>query len=322
MVHNELFIGIDLGGTTLKGALVNVEGHILEEKSVPTEVAGGVEHVMSRMMGVIRYLVSSAGKVPVTGVGIGCPGQVNVRKGIFHGGPNFPGWKDVALVFEIERRVGIPAVIDNDANLAALGEYAYGGGKGVEDMLLLTLGTGVGGGLILNGELYRGSTDAAGEVGHTVISLDGPECGCGRRGCLEAYVGTKGILNRLREKLERGEVSVLRGKGEATPKDIAEAAAGGDRVAMEVLREIGDLLGIGLANFANLLNVEKIVIGGGVADAGELLLGPARERMEREVLQVVRESVRLVKAELGNLAGRIGAARLAMLDRFRRINHS
>jgi len=314
MLEKELFVGIDLGATNIKGALVNVEGHILEEKSIPTEVDGGVEHVMSRMMGVIRYLVSLAGKVPVTGVGIGCPGQVNVRKGIFHGGPNFPGWKDVPLVFEIERRIGIPVVIDNDANLAALGEYAYGGGKGVENMLLLTLGTGVGGGLILNGELYRGSSDAAGEVGHTVISLDGPLCGCGRRGCLEAYVGTKGILERLREKLEGGRRSVLSGKEEVTPKDIGEAADGGDEVAIEVLRETGELLGVGLANFANILNVEKIVIGGGVADAGELLLGPARERMEREVLKVVRESVRVVKAELGNLAGRIGAARLAMLS--------
>ena len=182
MIGNEMFIGIDLGGTNIKGGLVNSEGNILEEKTVPTEVNSGVEHVLSRMADVIRYLVKSAGKIPILGAGIGFPGQINVKKGLYHEGPNFPGWVNIPVVFELEKRVGIPVVIDNDANLAALGEYAYGGGKGVTEMILITLGTGVGGGIILNGQLYHGISDAAGEIGHTSINMEGPLCACGRRG--------------------------------------------------------------------------------------------------------------------------------------------
>jgi len=315
MIGNEMFIGIDLGGTNIKGGLVTAEGQILEEKNVPTEVQGGVEHVLSRMAGVIRYLVQSAGKIPVRGAGIGFPGQINVKKGIYHQGPNFPGWNNVPVVFELEKRVGIPIVMDNDANLAALGEYAFGGGKGVTDMILVTLGTGVGGGLILNGQLYHGVTDAAGEIGHTSIHMEGPLCGCGRRGCLEAYVGTRGILSRLKSKLDAGAKTPLRNKPfeTMTPKDIGMAGADGDPVAIEVFKETGEILGFGLANLANLINVQKIVVGGGIANAGDLILKPAAEALNREALIIVRQACTLVKAELGNTAGMVGAARAAML---------
>ncbi len=315
MIGNEMFIGIDLGGTNIKGGLVNSEGIILEEKDIPTEVQGGVDHVLSRMADVIRSLVKSAGKIPIRGAGIGCPGQINVKRGIYHQGPNFPGWDGVPIVFELEKRVGIPIVIDNDANLAALGEYAYGGGKGVAGMILVTLGTGVGGGIILDGALFHGISDAAGEIGHTSIHMQGPVCACGRRGCLEAYVGTKGILSRMKQKLADGSKSVLSGKPSdtITPKDIGMAAAGGDAPAVEVLRETGDILGFGLANLANLLNVEKIVVGGGIANAGDFILKPAQAALDREALPVVREVCRVVKAELGNSAGLVGAARAAMI---------
>jgi glucokinase len=315
MAGNEMFIGIDLGGTNIKGGLVNSEGIILEEKDIPTEVQGGVEHVLSRMADVIRNLVKLAGKIPIRGAGIGCPGQINVKRGIYHQGPNFPGWNGVPIVFELEKRVGIPIVIDNDANLAALGEYAYGGGKGVAGMILVTLGTGVGGGIILDGELFHGISDAAGEIGHTSIHMEGPLCACGRKGCLEAYVGTKGILNRMKQKLASGPKSVLAGKSpeSITPRDIGMAAEGGDALAVEVLRETGDILGFGLANLANMLNIEKIVVGGGIANAGDFILKPAQAALDREALPVVREVCRIVKAELGNSAGLVGAARAAMI---------
>jgi glucokinase len=311
-----MYIGIDLGGTNIKGGLVTGEGQVVEAKDTPTEVDGGVEHVLSRMAGVIRYLIQSAGKIPVRGAGIGCPGQINVKKGIYYEGPNFPRWNNVPIVFELEKRVGIPIVIDNDANLAALGEYAFGGGKGVTEMILITLGTGVGGGLILNGQLYHGITDAAGEVGHTSINLTGPTCACGRNGCLEAYVGTRGILQRLKGKLDKGEKTSLSSIPfeTLTPKDIGMAGAQGDPVAVAVLREIGGFLGFGVANLANMLNIQKIVIGGGIADAGDLILKPAQEVLNREALKVVRESCTVVKAELGNAAGLVGAARAAMLS--------
>ena len=315
MTGNELYIGIDLGGTNIKGGLVTGAGQILEEKNVPTEVSGGVEHVLSRMAGVIRYLIQSAGKIPVKGAGIGFPGQLSVKKGLYFSGPNLPGWNNVPVVFELEKRVGIPVVIDNDANLAALGEYAFGGGKGVSEMLLVTLGTGVGGGIILNGQLYHGVTDAAGEIGHTSIHMEGWRCACGRAGCLEAYVGTQGILRRLKERLETGVESVLRKQPfeTITPKDIGMAGVAGDAVAVQVLKETGEILGFGLANLANILNIEKTVIGGGIANAGALILRPAAESLHRESLPVVSQGCTLVKAELGNKAGLVGAARASMI---------
>jgi glucokinase len=315
MTGNEMYIGIDLGGTNIKGGLVTSAGQILEEKNVPTEVSGGVEHVLSRMAGVIRYLMQSAGKIPVKGAGIGFPGQLSVTKGMYFAGPNFPGWNNVPVVFELEKRVGIPVAIDNDANLAALGEYAFGGGKGVSDMVLVTLGTGVGGGIILNGKLYHGVTDAAGEIGHASIHMDGWKCACGRSGCLEAYVGTRGILRRLKESLDTGAKSVLTEKPyeTITPKDIGMAAAEGDAVSIRVLKETGEILGFGLANLANILNVEKIVVGGGIANAGDPLLKPAEASLHRESLPVVSQACRLVRAELGNKAGLVGAAKASML---------
>jgi glucokinase len=315
MTGNEMYIGIDLGGTNIKGGLVTGAGQILEEKNVPTEVTGGVEHVLSRMAGVIRYLMQSAGKIPVKGAGIGFPGQLSVSKGVYFAGPNFPGWNNVPVVFELEKRVGIPVVIDNDANLAALGEYAFGGGKGVTHMLLVTLGTGVGGGIILNGELYHGITDTAGEIGHTSIQMDGWKCACGRAGCLEAYVGTRGILRRLKEKLDTGADTVLREKPfeTVTPKDIGMAGADGDAVSIQVMKETGEILGFGLANLANLLNVEKIVVGGGIANAGDLILKPAEESLHRESLPVISQACTLVKAKFGNKAGLVGAAKASMI---------
>ena len=315
MADNMLTIGMDLGGTNIKAGLVSVEGKILEEKEVATEVRDGVDHVLNRMAGVIRDLAKTANRARVKGAGIGLAGQINIKRGIYHSGPNFPGWSNVPVALELEKRGGVPVVIDNDANLAALGEYAFGAGRGITEMLLLTLGTGVGGGLILNGQLYHGASDLAGEVGHASIDPDGPVCACGRKGCLEAFVGTKGILLRLKQKMDGGAESVLRKKvfESIVPKDIAMAAEQGDRIAIEVLHETGDILGFGLANFADILNIERIVIGGGVANAGDLILQPAREAFRREALKVVADACTIVKAELGNTAGLVGAARSAMI---------
>jgi glucokinase len=315
MAGDILYIGMDLGGTNIKAGLVTGDGKILEEREVATEVQGGVDHVLNRMAEVIRGLARTSGQVKVKGAGVGLAGQINVKRGIYHSGPNFPGWSNVPVASELEKRADVPVVIDNDANLAALGEYAFGAGRGVTEMLMVTLGTGVGGGLILNGQLYHGASDAAGEVGHTSIHPDGPVCACGRRGCLEAYVGTRGILCRLKEKLDSGAETVLRQKAynSIAPKDIGMAAEKGDRIAAEVLQETGDILGFGLANFADILNIERIVVGGGVANAGDLILQPAREALQREALKVVGDACTIVKAELGNTAGLVGAARAAML---------
>ena len=317
MEKREVFVGVDLGGTNIKVGLVTPNGEVIAENSIPTEADGGVAHVLDRMAGGVRGLMERAkGGVVVRGVGVGSPGQVDVEKGVVREPPNLPGWDEVGLGSALEEMLDLPVVVDNDANVAALAEFAYGAGQGVSEMLMVTLGTGVGGGLILRGKLYRGARGAAGEFGHTIVQQDGPLCGCGRRGCVEAFVGTRGILRRLREQLDAGAVSMLSSidSKRVMPKDISEAASRGDGVALEVLRETGMYLGVGLGNVANLLNLERVVVGGGVANAGEFILGPARESLARVAHKVSRETIRVVKAALGGWAGIVGAARLAMTE--------
>jgi glucokinase len=242
------------------------------------------------------------------------PGLVDAEAGIFIEGPNLKTCNDVNVSERLGMRLGMPVFIDNDAHVAALGEFAYGAGRGSADMFMVTLGTGVGGGLILDGKLYRGKRNTAGEFGHTTIQMDGPLCNCGRRGCVEAFVGKNGIVRSAIQKLDSGRASSLAAKdrNRLEPLDLSLAAEAGDALAIDVLAEIGGYLGVGLGNLVNLLNLERIVVGGQVADAGDLILKPAREALDRVALKVPRETVRIVPAKLGNSAGIVGAARLAM----------
>jgi glucokinase len=308
-----LFIGIDLGGTNIKGGLVDREGKIVSENTVPTGASEPAGHTLGKMTSLIEALMESAGG-KVAGVGIGAAGQVDHEKGVFIEGPNVPNWKNVPVAREIQKAINRPVVLDNDAHVAALGEYAYGAGRGAAAMLMVTLGTGVGGGVVLDGRLYRGINNTAGEFGHTTIQHDGPVCACGRRGCVEAFIGTQGILRRAREKMMLDRNSVLHGipPNEMEPRHVGEAAEKGDPAAQAVLRDIGEFLGAGVANVVNLLNIEKAVIGGGVSNAGEWIFESARERLAKDALTVPRGTVRLVRASLGNLAGIVGAAKLAM----------
>lgn len=309
----EPFVGIDLGGTFIKGGLVGASGEILEELQIPTEADGGPAHVLDRMALLVRNLMETGGS-SIRAVGIGVPGQVIIDKGLLVEAPNLPCWENVYVAEEMEMRLHIPAILDNDANVAALGEYSYGAGRGSRNMLMVTLGTGVGGGLILNGEVYRGASGGAGEFGHMIIARDGALCGCGRRGCVEAYVGTGGILRILQEHLQADEPSVLIDfdPKTITPKDISKAAEKGDAIARSVLKEAGEWLGVGIGSVANLLNIDRAVIGGGVAAAGAFILDPAAAMTKRTALKVSGGDLSVVPAQLGNAAGLAGAARLAM----------
>lgn len=316
MSESIVFIGIDLGGTDIKGGLVSGEGKILVEEKLPTEADRGVDHVIGRMASLIDSLEKKSNGKAVGGVGIGVPGQVNFKEGTVTEPPNLPGWGVVPVKAALEERTGKNVYIDNDANVAALGEFAYGAGQGCSEMLMVTLGTGVGGGLVLNGHIYRGAVGGAGEFGHMIIDTDGPICGCGRKGCIEAFVGTAGILNRMHEQLTSGRDSLLNRMDEekVTPKDISDAAERGDTVASKVLRDTGLYLGVGLGNVANLLNLERIVVGGGIAQAGELLLDAARLKLGEVAHTVSREIINVVPAKLGNKAGLVGAAYLAFVE--------
>jgi glucokinase len=317
MSKTDYYIGIDLGGTNIKAGLVNTKGEVIDEREIRTEAEKGPDHVLDRIGRMAKSFQSACEEgVHIAGLGVGVPGQVDTAEGIVQEAPNLPGWKQVKVRKELKSRVNIPASVDNDANLAALGEFAFGAGRGIHEMLMVTLGTGVGGGLILGGRVYHGAMGGAGEFGHMVIERNGPVCNCGRRGCIEAFIGTRGLLQAVKDRLEKGRKSPLSAIPEQsrTPKDISEAAESGDALAREVLREAGDALGVALGSVANLLNIERVVVGGGVAKAGDLILNPAREAMKRTALAVSRETVSLVPALLGNRAGLTGASRLAMLD--------
>ena len=306
-------IGVDLGGTYIKTGLVSPDGSILNQTRVATEAERGEEHVLDRIAGCVLELAGKKGQA--VWVGIGVPGQVDTATGEVREAPNLPGWIDLAVGKELEKRTGLHVILDNDANVAALAEYAYGAGAGCTEMLMVTLGTGVGGGLILHGEIYRGATGGAGEFGHTIVAMDGWKCGCGRLGCVEAYVGTQGILKRVEEKLSSGRKSVLADipAETRTPRHVGEAAAAGDETARMVLEEVGNALGTGLGSVANLLNLERIVVGGGVANAGEWIMEPARKKLRETALKGSARVIRLVRAQLGEDAGIVGAARLAMI---------
>ncbi len=318
MNEQELFVGIDLGGTNIKGGLVSKNGEIVVKKKIPTEVDGGVNHVLNRIKQLVHELTESINNnIPIRHMGIGMAGQVDAKRGVFLEGPNLPGWHGVNAVKELTKLLNISVAVDNDANLAALAEFTYGAGKGARDMLMVTLGTGVGGGLILGGKIYHGAGGLAGEFGHITIQQDGPVCKCGRRGCVEAFVGTYAIIRQVREKIDAGQESLLKkiDPGKMTPKDVSIAAAQGDKVALEVLRDVGTYLGIGLANVVNLLNIERVVVGGGVANAGKFILEPARESLNKSALTNLAKMVTVVPSVLGEQAGIVGAAMLAVLEK-------
>jgi glucokinase len=304
-----LFLGIDIGGTNIKAALVSEDGRARSFVRSPWSGRAPAEAV-SVAGRLLEELGSPDGAEPPAGCGAGCAGLVDSRAGTVHLSPNLPEWRDVGLRHMLTEALGLPTVIENDANAAAYAEYVVGAARGVRSAVLITLGTGVGGGLILDGRLHRGS-GFAGEVGHATIERDGEPCACGNAGCLERYVSAGAIVRSALSLLEQGRPSALSGAGEVTAEAVGEAACGGDELALEVLAEAGRALGVGLANLALILAPDLFVIGGGVAAAGEPLLGPAREEMERRAYCRGPSTPGVVPAELGETAGVVGAALLA-----------
>jgi len=309
-------IGVDLGATNIKFGLVLTNGKIVLERKSETELHRGVNYVFDRIAEYTLTLYEFAGeKYEIKGFGIGVPGLIDTRNKKVVEAANFPGWNNLDIGHELEKRLPLKISIDNDANLAALGEYAFGAGRGVTEMLMVTLGSGVGSGLILNGNIYHGSKGAAGEFGHIIIQKDGPLCSCGSRGCVEAFVGKYAILRRIKEILANEPESILKklDPENMTPEDIFIAAEKGDKPSIRLFKEVGESLGVGLSNVVNLLNLERIVIGGGIANAGDLILGHARKVLSENALKTNRESIEIVTAELGEHAGIVGAAKLAMI---------
>ncbi len=314
----ECTIGVDLGGTNTRIAVVKAGGHIVKRREFSTKGYKTRNRLINAISGAITGIIDSQNIRPqqILGIGIGAPGLVDSKKGIVHFLTNVPGWKDVNLKSILQDKLGLPVYIDNDANLMALAESRFGAAKGSKYAVCITLGTGVGGGLIINGELYRGFTQSAGEIGHVPICLRGAMCNCGNRGCLEAYVGNKYIIKRAIYAARKDKSSILKGLAggnlnKITPQLITEAAKKGDRLAIDLWRQAAEYLGAGLVFIVNVLDPEVIVVGGGVAGSGRFILDPLKAYVKKAIAGGPARAVRIVMAKLGNDAGLIGAAELA-----------
>lgn len=310
-------IGIDVGGTNVKIALVDGEGKIIYSNSVPTYAQMGYEYTVNNIKQAIRDLMkeTNTDAKEIEGIGFDFPGQVDYKTGVVKLAPNIPGWINVPIAQMIEEEFNIPTKIDNDVRCAALGELKFGAGKGCENFVCITVGTGIGSGLVINGQLVRGAANAAGEIGHIKLQMNGgPICGCGDTGCLEAFASGPSIVAMAQEYLKGGKSTKFRemagADGEITPYIVAKAAEAGDPVAKRIFEIVGTYIGMGLVSVINLLNPEKVIIGGGVAAAGDLLLDPIRKTIKERAMVVAGNSVEIVPAELGNSAGVIGASML------------
>ncbi|HYR86606.1 MAG TPA: ROK family protein [Terriglobia bacterium] len=292
------YIGLDIGGTSIKAGLVDQSGHILESQRAPT-IIHDLNGFLSNLTELIRDFQKS---VKIAAVGMGVPGLRNCKTHVIETSPNIPCLLNVNLEDLVADQVHLPVISENDANAGAYAEFVCGAGAGTRQMVYLTLGTGLGSGLILNGRLFTGASGYAGEFGHTVINSSGRLCGCGNRGCLETFVSGTGIVRTAAEKGMPGSL---------TAEIVYEAATRGDATALEVFRETGIYLGIACANLINLLNLEVIVVGGGVMAAGEMLLEPARTAAARHAFPSSFRDCQIVQSKLWPDAGVIGAAMLA-----------
>ena len=313
MLRQRWAVGVDFGGTNIKYGLVDRRGRVAASVSLPTSAFARPKAFIEGTVRTVERLARSAGvrTTQLCGVGIGAPGPVDMPRGLVHSLVNVPGWRDVPLAGRLRARLRAPIFVDNDANLVALGEWRWGAGRSAHNLVCLTLGTGVGGGIVIGGRLYRGALGAAGEVGHMVIDAGGPRCGCGRRGCLEALVGTAAILRLGRGAMSRSSklrALVRASHGRLMPRLIGRAARAGDPAAHQVWVEIGRRLGVGLANLVNLLNPERIVIGGGVSNNWTSFAPAMRKTLRAEAMDVPGRTVRVVRTALGDRAGILGAA--------------
>jgi glucokinase len=309
-VRDTLVLGLDIGGTKLAAGVVDATGRTRSFAVVPSLPEEGARHTVDRLfaLGDRALALSEAGPADIAAVGIGCGGPLDPDRGVVLAPLHLPGWRDVPLTDWAGQHYGRPAVLDNDGTAGAAGEHRFGAGTGTGFMVYLTLSTGVGGGVVTDGRLYRGATGNGGELGHITVDRAGRPCkGCGRVGCLEAYVSGTSIAERAREALLGGAPSTLRTVGGFTAADVQAAALAGDPVAGDVWDETTAALGCGLTSIVNLLEPEVVVIGGGVSRAGEQLLAPARDQVRREAMSATR----VVAARLGDRVGVVGAAAIA-----------
>jgi glucokinase len=299
-MSHKFIVAIDLGGTNLKSALLDLNYKIKDRRVLDTKSFKKKERLIAAIVDSVKKIIrdNQLSKKDILGVGLGLPGLIDVRNGLVHFLPNIPGWKEVRLKNILERSLSLPIFLDNDANLMALAEYKLGAARGFKNAVCITLGTGVGGGIILNGRLYRGFSFSAGEIGHIPINEKGPRCNCGGVACLETYIGNNAILKDARNLFKR-DVSL---------EELSRLARRQNKKAKTIWSKVGSRLGTAFVGVVNLFNPDAIVIGGGVANAGKILFTRVRETIAKRAMNVQARRVKVFKARLGSDAGLIGAA--------------
>jgi glucokinase len=306
--------GIDIGGTNISIAVAETGGEVLSKRKLPTQSSLGPFSALDRMSDALEKMLAEEPS-NLEAIGVGSPSPIDVRRGLIMSPSNLLEWSEFPIVDLLKDRFGVPVKLENDANAAAVGECIYGAGRGHKNIFYLTVSTGIGGGLIINGELYHGVSTAAGEIGHTIIQPDGIECNCGSRGCLETICSGVHIARRTRERLENGEASILSsmvsGADLITARTVVDAVRQGDPLATAIWDETCHFLAIGIANVISLVAPEIVIVGGGVASAGDLLFVQLRERVPHFVSMVPPDKINIVPAQLGTESGLYGAVAIA-----------
>ena len=318
-------VGIDIGGTKLATVVADSTGHILSKVRKPTLAEKGPEYALQLLFEMVRETVASADLVQesVSAIGVSCGGPLDTKTGVVYSPPNLPGWDALPLKAQLESEFHIPVTIENDANASALAEYRFGGGRGYDAVLYMTMSTGIGGGIVIDGQIYRGANDSAGEVGHQILLPDGPPCGCGKRGCLEALCSGPAIARRAQDAIQK---QLTDRKAAATrllnlannrienvkSEHVLQAARTGDILALQLVEETAYYMGWGIANLVNILNPDIVLLGTIAIAAGELLLDPIRKTVSEFAMPRTAEAVKIAPAQLGDALGDLAAIALVV----------
>ncbi|GAC1398726.1 MAG: ROK family protein [Chloroflexota bacterium] len=312
----DLYVLVDLGGTHVRVALAHSEGSLAHRHHEKTDHQTSARGVIDQIARMGKQCLDEAGSdwKAVKRSIVASPGPLNPNTGVVYAPPNMPGWGEVRLGDDLEKCTGAPVVVVNDANAGALGEYYFGAGRGCRNLVYLTVSTGIGGGVVVDGRLLEGSLGTAGEIGHMTVDFHGPPCNCGSVGCLEAIASGTSIARRFAKGIEQGKQSVVTGRlsgRQPTAADVAEAAAEGDAYALEVFTESAEALGFGIVSCIHIFNPDVVVLGGGVTASGSLLFSIVNAIVQRHALPIPRGVVRILPAELGDDVGLMGAAAVA-----------
>ena len=318
-------VGIDIGGTKLATVVADSSGHILGKVRKPTLSERGPEYALDLLFDMVRETVSLAGleQDAISAIGVSCGGPLDTKTGIVYSPPNLPGWDALPLKTKLESEFQVPVTIENDANASALAEYRFGGGRGYKAVLYMTMSTGIGGGIVIDGHIYHGANDSAGEVGHQILLPDGPLCGCGKRGCLEALCSGPAIARRaqatIQAQITEAKTSakmLLNLAGghieEVKSEHVLTAARTGDALALQLINETAYYMGWGIANLVNILNPDIVLLGTIAIAAGDLLLDPIRKTVSEFAMPRPAEAVKIAPAQLGEALGDLAAIALVV----------